>query len=58
MPIGALLAGVLGTAFGSLVTITIGGVGMLFASLFVILHPLARMRKLPVAPENQEADVA
>jgi predicted MFS family arabinose efflux permease len=58
MPIGALLAGVLGTAFGSLVTITIGGVGMLFASLFVVLHPLARMRKLPVAPENQEADVA
>jgi predicted MFS family arabinose efflux permease len=58
MPIGALLAGVVGTAFGSLVTITIGGVGMLFASLFVVLHPLARMRKLPVAPENQEADVA
>jgi predicted MFS family arabinose efflux permease len=58
MPIGALLAGVLGTAFGSLVTITIGGVGMLFASLFVVLHPLARMRKLPVAPENQQADVS
>lgn len=58
MPIGALLAGVLGTAFGAFTTIVIGGVGMLFASLFVILHPLARMRKLPVAPENQEADVA
>ncbi len=58
MPIGALLAGVLGTAFGAFTTIIIGGVGMLFASLFVILHPLARMRKLPVAPENQEADVA
>jgi len=58
MPIGALLAGVLGTAFGAFTTIVIGGVGMLFASLFVILHPLARMRKLPVAPENQESDVA
>jgi predicted MFS family arabinose efflux permease len=58
MPIGALLAGVLGTAFGAFTTIVIGGVGMLFASLFVILHPLARMRKLPVAPENQEADVS
>jgi predicted MFS family arabinose efflux permease len=58
MPIGALLAGVLGTAFGAFTTIVIGGVGMLLAALFVILHPLARMRKLPVAPENQEADVA
>jgi predicted MFS family arabinose efflux permease len=58
MPIGALLSGVLGTAFGSLTTIIIGGVGMVFASLFVILHPLARMRKLPTAPENQEVDAA
>ena len=58
MPIGALLSGVLGTAFGSLTTIIIGGVGMLFASLFVVLHPLAGMRKLPTAPENQEVDAA
>ena len=58
MPIGALLSGVLGTAFGSLTTIIIGAVGMLLASLFVILHPLARMRKLPTAPENQEVDAA
>lgn len=58
MPIGALLSGVLGTAFGALTTIIIGGVGMLLSSLFVILHPLARMRKLPTAPENQEVDAA
>lgn len=47
MPIGALISGVLGTAFGVLPTIWIGAVLAVFSSSFVFFSPLRTMRDMP-----------
>jgi MFS family permease len=49
MPIGALLAGALGTWLGTLPTLWIAAAGEMLACLFVAVGPFWRMRKLPDA---------
>ncbi|MBW9095720.1 MFS transporter [Microbacterium jejuense] len=57
MPIGALLAGALGTWIGTVPTIWIAAVGELLAGLFVIIGPFWTMRDLPDAHADH-ADAA
>lgn len=57
MPIGGLLGGWLGTVLGPWPTLWIAAVGMILASLPVVLSPLPRMRDLPrpEAPSREPA---
>ena len=52
IPIGALIAGILGTVFGVLSTIWIGVILGLFSSCFVLFSPLRTMRKMPDKAEE------
>jgi MFS family permease len=57
MPIGALLAGILATAIGTVPTLWIAASGELLACLFVVIGPFWRMRELPDAhAEHSRAD--
>ncbi|MFG2769113.1 MFS transporter [Streptomyces sp. NPDC048350] len=51
-PVGALAAGVLGTALGLRPTLWIATVGGLFAVLWLLPSPLARTRELPTAAKD------
>lgn len=55
MPIGALLAGVLGTAYGAVVTMWIGAIGGLLSILFVVIGPFWALRELPGVTAEDEA---
>jgi len=57
MPIGALLAGALGTWLGTVPTLWIAAIGELLAGLFVVTGPFWTMRDLPDAHE-EHADTA
>lgn len=50
MPIGGVLAGLLGTWLGTPVTMLIGAVVTLLAALPVVVSPLLGMRELPTEP--------
>ena len=52
MPIGALIAGVLGTYLGVVSTIWIGTVLGVFSAAFVLFSPLRAMRAMPDKPEE------
>jgi MFS family permease len=52
MPIGALLAGALGTWIGTVPTLWIAASGELLACLFVVTGPFWSMRELPDAHED------
>jgi MFS family permease len=54
MPIGALLAGALGTWIGTVPTLWIAAGGELLAGLFVVIGPFWRMRELPDAHDEPE----
>ncbi|WP_341995782.1 MFS transporter [Microbacterium sp. LWH7-1.2] len=57
MPIGALLAGALGTWIGTVPTLWIAATGELLACLFVVIGPFWRMRELPDAhAEHADAE--
>lgn len=47
MPVGALLAGWLGTIMGTQATIWIGGIGSLASAAFVLFSPMRSLRELP-----------
>lgn len=47
MPIGALIAGALGSGIGIVPTMWIGAVGQLAAALFVVIGPFWALRELP-----------
>jgi hypothetical protein len=47
-PLGALLGGVLGQAFGPRTALWVAGVGGLLPCLPLVLSPLRKMRTLPV----------
>lgn len=53
MPIGALLSGAAATAFGIKPVLWICAFGVLLSSVFVVVSPLSRMKKLPDAPANR-----
>jgi MFS family permease len=53
MPIGALLAGALGTWLGTIPTLWIAAAGELLACLFVAIGPFWAMRELPEAPADR-----
>jgi MFS family permease len=56
MPIGSLLAGVLGTTVGTIPTMWIGAGGTAFGAVFVLFSPLTFMKVLPKELEaNQDA---
>jgi MFS family permease len=52
MPIGALIAGALGTWIGTVPTLWIAATGELLACLFVVIGPFWGMRDLPDATEE------
>jgi uncharacterized membrane protein YphA (DoxX/SURF4 family) len=54
MPIGALLAGALGTWIGTVPTLWIAAGGELLAGLFVVIGPFWRMRELPDAHDEPQ----
>lgn len=56
MPIGALLAGALGTWIGTVPTLWIAACGELLAGLFVVIGPFWSMRELPDAHADHAAD--
>jgi MFS family permease len=62
LPIGSLIAGVLGTAIGVLPTMWIGAGGAFFAAVFVLFSPITRMKQLPsdqlANPQVEVVDVA
>jgi MFS family permease len=58
MPIGALVAGALGTWIGVVPTLWIAAVLELFAGLFVIIGPFWTMRDLPDAHAESDDDTA
>lgn len=51
MPIGALVAGAAGTAFGINAVLWAAAIGVFLSSGFVVFSPLSRMKKLPDAAE-------
>ncbi|MGW7005021.1 hypothetical protein ACWGCW_19985 [Streptomyces sp. NPDC054933] len=51
-PLGAMVAGVLGTVLGPHVTIWIGTAGALTAVLWLLPSPVPRLRELP-EPESE-----
>lgn len=53
MPIGALLAGWLGTAFGTVAAIWVGTVVAILGGLPLLLSPYAWMRQLPTRPAEE-----
>jgi MFS family permease len=52
MPVGALIAGALGTWIGTVPTLWIAATGELLACLFVVIGPFWGMRDLPDAPDD------
>jgi MFS family permease len=54
MPIGSLLAGVLGSTIGTLPTMWIGAIGTFLGGAFVLFSPLTRMKVLPKELEANE----
>jgi predicted MFS family arabinose efflux permease len=57
MPIGALIAGVLGTALGVVPTMWIGAIGTALAAGWVLFSPLTTMKVLPTELEAQPVEV-
>jgi MFS family permease len=49
MPLGALLGGLLGTTIGIRATLLAAGIGLLLASLWIVLSPVRRLSQAPVA---------
>nr|WP_227777598.1 hypothetical protein [Haladaptatus pallidirubidus] len=49
MPIGSLLGGIAGDAFGSTLVVAVTGAGFLFVTLYWIAHPL--LRHVPAVEE-------
>lgn len=47
MPVGALIAAVLGTLIGPVATLWVGTIGVVLAPAFVVFSPLFGMRELP-----------
>jgi hypothetical protein len=47
MPLGSLVAGVLGSTIGLVPTLWIGFAGTVFGSVFVLFSPITRMKVLP-----------
>lgn len=55
MPIGALLAGVIGEWIGTTPTMWIAATGQLLAGAFVVIGPFWKMRDLPDAPAEPDS---
>ncbi|MEE1620408.1 MFS transporter [Zafaria sp. Z1313] len=55
LPVAALLAGVLGEAWGPVAAMWVGVAGSALAAVPLLLSPIARMRTLPDAPEDDAA---
>jgi MFS family permease len=51
LPIGALVGGVLGTAFGLRPTLWIGALGEALSGLWLVFSPMRTMRDFPAAPD-------
>jgi len=51
LPIGALIGGVFGTAFGLRPTLWIGALGEALAGLWLVFSPMRTMRDFPAAPD-------
>lgn len=61
VPLGALLAGVLGTAIGLRTTLLVGAVGLIGSSMWLVLSPIRSVRQLAdvqPAADTVDADVA
>jgi MFS family permease len=58
LPLGGLLAGWLGTAFGLRAALTVSALGSWLSVLFIVLSPLVRMRDIPVHGQEPEPEGA
>ncbi|MCR8844950.1 MFS transporter [Paenibacillus sp. SC116] len=52
IPIGALLGGVIGSAFGTKITIAFGAAGMVIAGLLLLISPVAKLKEIPKQVEE------
>ena len=53
LPVGAFVGGILGTEFGIVQTIIIGGLISLLPVLFIMLSPLRRLQEIPQEDLNE-----
>ncbi|HET6213112.1 MAG TPA: MFS transporter [Micromonosporaceae bacterium] len=58
LPLGGVIGGVLGQAFGARTTLWIGAIGGCLAFLPTFLSPLRSMRELPTRPEEELASAS
>ena len=56
LPIGALLGGVLGAAFGLRTTLWVGALGQALAGIWLLVSPMRSLRDFPDAPPESGAD--
>jgi len=56
MPIGSLIGGLIGEAYGVVTALIVGAIGNLFSALWIFFSPLRTMRTMPSAPEGSEDD--
>jgi MFS family permease len=54
MPIGSLVGGLIGEAYGVVTALIVGAVGNLFSALWIFFSPLRTLRVMPTLPENVE----
>jgi hypothetical protein len=55
-PIGALVGGILGTYLGLRLTLLVGAVGTMLAVVWILVSPVAKLRQMPDAIADLEAD--
>ena len=58
MPIGSLIGGLIGEAYGVVTALIVGAIGNLFSALWIFFSPLRTMRTMPSAPEGNQEDAA
>jgi len=56
MPIGSLIGGLIGEAYGVVTALIVGAIGNLFSALWIFFSPLRTMRTMPSAPEGGQED--
>ena len=54
LPIGALIGGVFGTAFGLRTTLWVGAIGQALAGVWLLASPMRRLRDFPDAPPETD----
>ena len=56
MPIGSLIGGLIGEAYGVVTALIVGAIGNLFSALWIFFSPLRTLRVMPSVPEVSDED--